>query len=55
MPRQFIKGTKTKQVFPLDHALINAQTHAHTFAHNSQPRTELNLLKHPENPFSQKL
>lgn len=51
MPRQYIKGIKNKQMFPLEHALINAQTHIYTFTHNSQPRTELNLLRHPKNPF----
>lgn len=49
MPRQFIKRIKNKQVFPLELALIN--THTHTFTHNIQPRAELNLLRHPKNPF----
>ena len=55
MPGQFIKRIKNKQVFPLEHALINTHTHTHTHTcthtHNSQTRAELNLLKHPKNPF----
>lgn len=51
MPKQSIKGIKSKKVFLLDHALINTQTHAHMFTHNSQHRAESKLLKHPKNSF----
>lgn len=52
--RQSNKGIKNKEVFPLERALINTQTHAHMFTHNSQPRAELNLLKYPTNSFKKK-